>query len=56
MRKRFNRWLWNTCYIKALELEERYNRIGDEEKARRCIKLQNLLQSLKDELIKGTLK
>lgn len=56
MYKLFNRWLWNKYYIKALDLEEKYNKAGDKEKVSRCIKLQNIMQSLRDELITGKIK
>lgn len=50
MRKRFYKWLFKTFYKRVCIVEQYYFRTGDISMSNVCIKLQNLMNFLKDEL------
>lgn len=56
MKKRLYAWLWKKLYARALNLEQMYFCKGYYDMSNEYIKLQNLMQFLKEELITGEIK
>ena len=56
MKKKFYKWLFKKFYFRALRIENKYSREGNMQMINECIKLQNQLNFLKDELITGDIK
>lgn len=51
MRKLLYRWMWKKIYMRVLCIEQKYYRKGYMEESNDCIRLENLMNYFKDEII-----
>lgn len=51
MRKLLYRWIWKKIYRRVLKIERYCIKQGDMETANDCIRLENLMNYFKDEII-----
>lgn len=51
MRKHFYSWIFKKLYHRILNIEQKYFREGNMETSNDCIRLQNLLNYFKEEII-----
>lgn len=56
MKNKFYSWLFKKLYFRVIKIEQQYFHKGDFNMSNECIRLQNLMNYLKEELITGKIK
>lgn len=51
MRRKLYKWIWNRLYYKVVQIEQNYYRSGKSATVKDCIRLENLLNYFKDNII-----
>lgn len=52
MKKKLYKWIWKKLYRKVLNIEKIYRNNGIMETVNDCIRLENLLHYLRDDIVK----
>lgn len=56
MKNKFYSWLFKKLYFRVIKIEQQYFHKGNLNMSNECIRLQNLMNYLKEELITGKIK
>ena len=56
MKNKFYSWLFKKLHFRAIKIEQQYFDKGNLNMSNECIRLQNLMNYLKEELITGKIK
>lgn len=51
MKRKFYMWIWKKIYLKVCNIEQKYFTSGNLETSNDCIRLENLLNYFKEEII-----
>lgn len=51
MKRLFYRWIWKKIYFRILNIEQKYYRNGNMQTSNDCIRLENLMNYFKSEII-----